>query len=121
MNVAVVECDTMNGDTLDVCLSLVADRRRRKLLEQLRHNGGGAVQIDALVDHLFQAEPAAADDRQSSRDQLAIELYHSHLPKLADQGIVDYDRERGTIEYRPDDHLETVLNGLLAEPSLGNP
>jgi len=110
----------MNGDSLDASLTLVADRHRRRLLEHLRHNGNGEVQIDDLVDHLSQAEPAA-DGRQMSRDQLAIQLTHVHLPKLADHGVIEHDHERGTIEYRPDEQIEAVLEGLPEEPSLANP
>ena len=111
----------MNGDSLDACLTLVADRHRRRLLEHLQHNGNGEVRIDDLVDQLYQAEQAAADDRQVSRDQLAIQLNHSHLPKLADHGVIEHDHERGTIAYRPDEQIEAVLEGLPEEPSLTNP
>jgi len=111
----------MNGNSLDACLTLVADRRRRRLLEHLQHNGNGEVRIDDLVDQLYRAESAAADDRQMSRDQLAIQLNHSHLPKLADHGVIEHDHERGTIKYRPDDQIEAVLDGLPEEPSLASP
>jgi len=111
----------MNPGSLDACLALVADRRRRRLLEHLRHNGNGAVRIDDLVDRLYRAEAAAADDRQVSRNQLAIDLNHAHLPKLADHGIVEHDHDRGRIEYRPDEQIEAVLDGLPEEPSLINP
>jgi spore cortex formation protein SpoVR/YcgB (stage V sporulation) len=104
----------MNETTLDRCLALVADRRRRRLLEHLQHTG--EVQIDDLVDRLYQAE-AAADDRQTSRKQLAVHLNHTHLPKLAEYGVVDHDHDRGTVEYRPDAQIEAVLNGLPEEPS----
>ena len=111
----------MNANSLDACLTLVADRRRRRLLEHLRHDGNGESRIDDLVDRLYQAEPATADGRQMSQDQLATQLYHSHLPKLADHGVIEHDRERGTIEYRPDEQIEAVLDGLPKEPSLANP
>jgi len=111
----------MNANSLDACLTLVADRRRRKLLKHLRYNGNGEVRIDDLVDQLYQVESAATDDRQMSQAQLATQLYHSHLPKLADHGVIEHDRERGTIEYRPDEQIEAVLDGLPKEPSLANP
>ena len=111
----------MSGDSLDSCLRLVADRRRRRVLEHLRHDDGGDVRIDDLVDQLYRAEPATADDRQASRDQLAIRLYHTHLPKLADHGVVELDPERGTIAYRPDERIEAVLDELPVEPTFVNP
>ena len=111
----------MNANSLDACLTLVSDRHRRRLLDYLQHNGNGEVQIDDLVDQLYQVESAATDDRQMSQDQLATQLYHSHLPKLADHGVIEHDDERGTVEYRPDEQIEAVLDGLPTEPSLANP
>ena len=111
----------MNDDSFDACLALVADRRRRRLLEQLRHNGNGEMPIDDLVDQLHQAEPDITDERQMNRDQLVIQLTHCHLPKLADHGIVEHDPDHGTVEYRPDEQFEAVLDGLPEEPSLTNP
>ncbi len=111
----------MNSDSLDSSLILVANQRRRRLINHLRHNGNEEVRIDHLVDQLHQAEPASADDREKSRDQLAIQLNHVHLPKLADHGVIDHDHERGTIEYQPDEQIEAVLDGLPEEPSVTNP
>lgn len=121
MTSGVMGWDTMNGDSLDTRLSLVADRHRRRLLEHLRHNGTGNVRLDDLVDQLYQAEPAAGDDRRMSWDQLAMQLTHTHLPKLAAHGVVEHDRKRGTVEYRPDEHIEAVLDGLSEAPSLPHP
>ena len=111
----------MNNDSFDACLALVADRRRRRLLEQLRHNGNGEMPIDDLVDQLHQADTDFAGERQMNRNQLTVELHHCHLPKLSDHGIIEHDQDRGTIEYRPDEQIEAVLDGLPEEPSLTNP
>jgi hypothetical protein len=110
----------MNGDSLNACLALVADQRRRRLLKHLQHNGNSKVQVDDLVDRLYQAGTAEADDRQMSRDELATQLHHSHLPKLTDFGVIEHDHDCGTIEYRPDKQIEAVLNGLSEEPSLAD-
>ena len=111
----------MNDDSFDACLALVANRRRRRLLEQLRHTENGEMPIDDLVDQLHQADPDFAGERQMDRNQLTVELNHCHLPKLSDHGIVEHDQDRGTIEYRPDEQTEAVLDGLPEEPSLTNP
>ena len=77
--------------------------------------------VDDLVDRLHQAGPGGADARRMDRDRLAIQLNHCHLPKLADHGIVEHDRDRGTTEYRPDEQIEAVLDELPEEPSLTDP
>ena len=77
--------------------------------------------VDDLVDRLHQAGPDGADARRMDQDRLAIQLNHCHLPKLADHGIVEHDRDRGTTEYRPDEQIEAVLDGLPEEPSLTDP
>ena len=110
----------MNGDSLDSSLTLVANQHRRRLINHLRHNGNTEVRIDELVDQLHQASPIAADDRQKSRNQFAIQLNHTHLPKLAENGVIEHNHERGTIEYQPDTQIEAVLDGLPEEPSVVN-
>ena len=121
MNMGAVDTHTMKADSLDSCLTLVADRRRRRLLNHLRHNGNGEASIDDLIDLLYQAETNHADGLQMSRDNLAIQLHHTHLPMLTDHGVVEHDHERGTITYRPDEPIMTVLDGLPEEPALANP
>ena len=74
--------------------------------------------IDDLVDQPYQARSDAAGERQTSRDQLVIQLNLCDLPKLANHGILKHDRDGGAIEYRPDKQTEAVLCGLPEEPSL---
>ena len=102
----------MNNGYLGPYLQLVADPLRRELLAQLRREVDGETSIDDLVDRLHGNGPVLADDPRRDRELLAIQLYHSHLPKLAGHSIVEYDRERGTVEYLPDERLETVLDSL---------
>ncbi|WP_331235236.1 DUF7344 domain-containing protein [Natronorarus salvus] len=102
----------MSATDLDVCLELVADRRRRNLIHQLRHNGNGLTTIDTLVDRLDRGEQGVSKDRPPNREELAIQVYHTHLPKLADHGVVEYDPERGTVQYLSDERLEAVVDSL---------
>lgn len=43
--------------------------------------------------------------------QIAIGLHHNHVPKLADAGVVEYDRERGLVELAEG---EAIVDGALS-------
>lgn len=75
---------------------LLADERRRIVIHYLTRQVG-AVSVEDLADHLAF--------REGTRDEEAIErilinLHHSHLPRLADSGLVRFDRERKTVTGR---------------------
>ena len=101
----------MTGAHFDARLRLVADHRRRRVIQHLRREANGETSIDALVDRLYE-DSATDTDRRVDREQFTIQLYHVHLPKLAEHGVVEYDPERGTIQYRPDEQTEAVLDSL---------
>lgn len=71
--------------------------------------------VDDLVDRLYPGEPTPVDDPVPDRDRFAALLAHSHLPTLADFGVVEFDRQDGTVRYRPDEQLEAVLDSLPGE------
>lgn len=65
--------------------------RRRILLTVYRHDEPGAASFTP-ADFL----PQAAD-----RERFQSELRHTHLPKLADSGYIDWDRTQELIEPGP--------------------
>jgi hypothetical protein len=103
----------MDADGLDACLGLVADRHRRRLVEELRRAPDGEADISTIVDRMC-ADRDGSDDA-AAREQLAVRLFHVHLPKLEAFGAVEYDLDRGTIEYRYPERLETVMDALPRE------
>jgi len=108
----------MMNNSLDACLQLVADQHRRRAIHYLRRNANGTTTFDDLVDQLHGKESVSEGDLLHDREQLAIQLQHTHLPKLADYGVVEYDHRNGTIQYRPDDRVEAVLDSLPEEALL---
>jgi len=111
----------MTNHSLDACLRLVADQHRRRVIHHLRHETNGTTTFDDLVDQVHRQAPDSKNGPPQDREELAIQLHHTHLPKLADHGVVEHDPERGTIKYRPDDQIQAVLEGIPEEPSLANP
>lgn len=108
-----VNTQTISTETV---LHLVADPRRRTILRQLRENGG-VTEIETLADvvteRTAQSSPIEEADPPTSRtDEQRIaraELYHTHLPQLADAGVIEYDSRTGTVRYRSHDRVEALL------------
>lgn len=106
---------TMTDDHLGAYLRLVSDSDRRKVIRCLRHEAEGRIAVDDLVDQLWRRESVTTADPQTDRDRIAIDLVHTHLPKLADHGVVDLDLQRETVRYRPDERIDAVLDSLPEE------
>lgn len=106
---------TMAEKTLDDCLQLIADRRRRRVIHQLRHETTGKTAIDDLVDRMSTGELEFDDDRGVDRERLVAHLHHTSLPKLEDHGVVEHDRRSGTVRYQSNDRVETLLDSLPDE------
>lgn len=86
-------------DRLDRAFRLLGDRRRCYLYVYLQFHPSNEVSVDHLVDRLVEWERALSAT-QPSRDDIAIALAHNHLPKLANAGVIDYDREDGRVHWR---------------------
>lgn len=106
----------MGNTSLDICLDLIANQHRRETIRLLRHKGDGEITVDALLDHLSRKD-GPINGQPPDRDLLAIQLSHIHLPKLAANGIIEYDPGEGTIRYQPESSVETVLESLPTEPA----
>lgn len=69
---------------------LLADRRRRVLLDVLADRDG-PVELTDLAATVAAREDGTDDER------VAIDLHHHHLPLLDDLGVVVYDPARNRI------------------------
>jgi hypothetical protein len=87
--------------SLDTTFELLKNRRRRKVLEYLRANGGESTLSD-LAEHIAAIENDVEVAQLSSdqRKRVYIGLYQCHLPKLDTAGVVEYDKNRGTVVLR---------------------
>ncbi|WP_290815933.1 hypothetical protein [Halovivax sp.] len=78
-------------------LKLLADQRRRHALDLLsaadRPRSVAALASD--VADREREESATSVERPRTED-LRIELYHVHLPMLAESGLIEFDRDRKT-------------------------
>ncbi len=83
----------------DLVFTMLSNGRRRHVIHYLKQRGERVTirelsrQVAAWENGI---EPEALDYKQ--RKRVYTSLHQTHLPKLDDASIVDYDRDRGTVE-----------------------
>ncbi len=97
-------------DDLDALLPILADPVRRRIITHLREAPTETVSLDELTTQL-------ATDSEHDPEYTRILLHHKHLPKLADEAIVDYDRRTNTVRYDGHPELETLLDTVHTHQS----
>ncbi|WP_114578139.1 hypothetical protein [Saliphagus sp. LR7] len=103
---------TLSPDHLEIdhVYEALGHPRRRYLCYTLLEDAewslpGLATKIAAWEDGV--STDAVTDAR---RDQVYVSLYHAHVPKLVDQGVISFDEVEETIAAA--DHAEQVLTVL---------
>jgi len=98
-----IEPPTENGDAHEIpkedAFEILKNRRRRDILHYLKQNGSEA-QVGKMAKQIAAWENDIHVDAVTSkqRKRLYTALYQSHLPKMDDVGILEYDQRRGTVE-----------------------
>jgi hypothetical protein len=97
--------------SFDTVLDLVSKPRRRALLYHLKDCGDDVIDVDDLVDRVHEREQAIpVREPAASRDVLAASLVHTHLPKLDDVGLVEFDADDDVVHYHGNPAVESYLN-----------
>ena len=97
---------------MDDTFHILQNERRRRVLQYLSETEGPVDMRDiaeqvAAWEHETTVQQLTSDQRQ----RVYIALYQSHLPKLADFGIITYNRSRGVVERTPlADRIARYLN-----------
>ena len=83
----------------DTLFELLKNRRRRDTIEFLKANDGESTLSD-VAEHIAAKENDLPVEGISSkqRKRVYISLYQCHLPKMDQAGVVDFEKDRGTIE-----------------------
>lgn len=88
--------------SLDTSFEILKNQRRRYVLEYLRESSG-TIELNALAKQLAAWENNKDTSLVSSKEykRVYVSLYQSHLIKMDDSGIIEFDQNRGTIELLP--------------------
>lgn len=85
----------------DTILSAIANEQRRAILGALANAPGRTLDYDALVDRVAARMGDEDTERGSDehRQRVRIALRHTHLPKLAEARIIDYEADTGHVQF----------------------
>ena len=88
-----------NVTEIDRVFAGIANERSRRVLYSLTETEVGT--IDALVEEVVEREVGLPAEMTSAerRERIRTDLVHTHLPRLADLEIVEYDPDDGTVDY----------------------
>ncbi|WP_227357479.1 DUF7344 domain-containing protein [Haladaptatus salinisoli] len=90
----------------EVC-QILSSRYRRHLLSHLQTKDADVADLDELVTHIHKKS-----EKTTTTEQVRISLIYTHLPKLADYGVIDYDRRNKDVRYCDGTKLEDFLEVL---------
>lgn len=101
--------------TTDETFELLKNARRRAVIRYMLQEGGTA-KLSELAEHIAAAENGISVHELSSdqRKRVYIGLYQCHLPKMDTLGVIEYDKNRGSVE------LQESVTQLLPYLETGN-
>lgn len=85
----------------DRILSAVGNEHRRAILNSLNGASNKTLEYDVLVDRVADRIRDEDAERESDehRQRVRIALHHTHLPKLEEVRIIDYEAETGHVQF----------------------
>lgn len=94
---------------LDRCLRALSEKDRRLALYYLHEHGICDTEELARYVAAREAHQSPSSVAEEAVTQMQTELYHEHLPRLRDYGIVDYDERHEDVCLADPSPLFTVL------------
>jgi len=99
-------------NSTDTILSAVANEHRRAILSALVNAPDRKLDYDALVNRV--ADQVRDDDAErvsdEHRQRVRIALHHTHLPKLDEARIIDYEANTGHVQFVGGELERTILS-----------
>lgn len=84
----------------DVVFDVLSSRRRREVLYMLKNEG--SMELTELTEHVAAKEndTTIEDLTKQQRKRVYVSLYQTHVPKLEEAGLVEYDPDSGEVDLR---------------------
>lgn len=93
----------------DTLYDLFANEHRRQILSYLETKDTDVAELNELAEHVHEEV-----DGVTSPDYARLILTHMHVPKLAEEDVIEYDQRSETVRYRDGRHVEAMLAVVTA-------
>lgn len=83
----------------DVAFRIVSSARRRHLVRALEETDAEAIDVSELAALVAATEYGLETDALDAdqRKRVYVSLYQTHLPRMADLGLIEYDVDAGIV------------------------
>ncbi|WP_231188993.1 hypothetical protein [Haladaptatus sp. DYF46] len=90
-------------------VGLLGHEQRRAIITYFDQKTTDRASVDDLVEYIVSSGLKRKNPSAEHRERVRIGLFHNHLPRLADAGVLEYDQRSETVRYWGDSRLETLL------------
>lgn len=101
----------------DVAFDLLSNARRRFVLRQLQE-GPDPIELGDLAGELAAKENDVSVGELSAqqRKRTYVSLYQTHIPKMVEAGVIEYDRDAGVVSST--DHVDELAAYFHTAPEM---
>lgn len=101
-------CYPEKSPQINRLLDTLADNIRRELIYYFENfTSDETASLDAVATHIERRVPS------KNQSELRYSLHHSHLPKLEENGWIDYDNRTNDIRYHGHEQVVPLLGDLI--------
>lgn len=101
----------VTADDVDEILVALSHHQRRETLDILREAGCPLAVADLSVELARKLEDFHSEHEAKKRaEQLQVELYHCHVPRLAEAGLLEYNEDRRVVTLTETASESTVVD-----------
>ncbi|MFC4989373.1 MULTISPECIES: DUF7344 domain-containing protein [Saliphagus] len=113
-----VDAPSQDQLSKDVIFDLLKNRRRRQVLAYLQE-ADETITLSELAEEIaaWENDIEVRELKSDQRKRVYVALYQTHLPKMDDAGVIDYNKDRGLITLSENaDSLQEYLTIVQKRP-----
>lgn len=111
----------VGGDRHDELFAILSDSRRRFVLHTLQFADREMSVSELTADVVsWEADMTDSGTVEDVRGAVEVSLVHTHLPKMDQAGLLNYDHEGGSVRFTDYDHELGVHLGAVKAAVAGD-